>query len=112
MDIKHLERLSCLKIDESEHSKITESVTDFLKMIKNLPEINIIDKSKDDFPILLVKSEKDKVDLESNAVSFTISKKRDKSTTEPTFNMNLNTDGLKYNVEGLFEVVRVVHKKD
>lgn len=112
MDIENLERLSCLKIDKAERSKIAESMNDLFKMIENLPEIKIINKSKDNSPFLLVKSESDKVDLENNAVSFIVNKTREKSIAEPTFNINLNTDGLKYNEEGLFEVVRVVHKKD
>lgn len=112
MDIKKLEQLSCLKIDEKDHPKIKESITDIWSMLQNLPSIDVIQgKSHSnqiaDYSMLLLKAENEDIHDSKKVV---VLKKREEK--EPSFTIEEKTNGLKYNEDGLFEVVRVVHKKD
>lgn len=88
MDMKKLERLSCLKIDESELKKIENSIDDVWQMIGEINEVEvnqIVNKVDDKGTVFLKRN-------------------------EPMFDIQEKTMGLK-NEEGVFEAPRVVHKK-
>lgn len=88
MDMKKLERLSCLKIDESELKKIENSIDDVWQMIGEINEVEvnrIVNKLDDKGTVFLKRN-------------------------EPMFDIQEKTLGLK-NEEGVFEAPRVVHKK-
>jgi hypothetical protein len=88
MDMKKLERLSCLKIDESELKKIENSIDDVWQMIVEINKVQVtqgVNKVDDKGTVFLKRN-------------------------EPMFDIQEKTLGLK-NEEGVFEAPRVVHKK-
>ena len=86
--MKKLERLSCLKIDESELKKIENSIDDVWQMIVEINKVQVtqgVNKVDDKGTVFLKRN-------------------------EPMFDIQEKTLGLK-NEEGVFEAPRVVHKK-
>lgn len=116
MDIKKLEKLSCLKIEEENHEKIAQSISGVWDMITKLTQVNIpptenVSKLSSDVPVscaepLIILSSPDE---KLNDIPK-VTEIKDRKTVEPMFNINEKTLGLK-NEDGLFEATRVVHKK-
>lgn len=116
MDIKKLEKLSCLKIDEENHEKIEQSISGVWDMITKLTQVNIpltenISKLSSDIPVscaeplIILSSPNENLNEIAKVTDIT-----DRKTVEPMFNINEKQLGLK-NEDGLFEATRVVHKK-
>lgn len=90
MKLEKLEKLSCLKLKESDKKKIEDSLNDVWKMIEDIKNVEIENNNLEN----------------KKELKETIFGNRE----DVMFNINEKTYGLK-NEDGLFETTRVVHKK-